>query len=178
MPRYDRSDLLIRAVNTAGCRRQHLRGGSFADGRRKSSFFYGSSRRLSWIHKSFPVLLSHCFVQPAGRISPLFFTGVAAIESLLSSWTSAQTTNGDGGSSSSGDDDDSEYMDSDSDSECESGSGSGSGSEEESGSGGSSSSDASDIDRAELDALLDESRDVLGDGALGGGGGPRKRLRR
>ena len=117
--------------------------------------------------------------------SLLFFTGVAAIESLLSTWAGALATNEDDAGSSSGDDEDSEYMDSDGDSESESGSGSssgsGSGSDDESGSGGggsSSSSDASDIDRAELDALLDESRDVLGDGALGGGGGPRKRLRR
>lgn len=116
------------------------------------------------------------------RVTPslLLFTGVAAIESLLSSWAGALVTNEDDGGSSSGDDEDSEYMDSDSDSE----SGSGSGSDDESGSGGggsgssSSSSDGSGIDRAELDALLDESRDVLGDGALGGGGGPRKRLRR
>ncbi len=47
-----------------------------------------------------------------------------------------------------------------------------------SGSSGSGSSDASGIDDAELEALLDESRDVLADGAAGAGGRPSKRLRR
>ena len=70
-----------------------------------------------------------------------FSAGVAAIETLLSSW-----------------------------------SGAGARAQDDGGSGGSSS-DASDIDKSELDALLDESRDVLGDSAAGGGR-PTKRVRR
>ena len=112
-----------------------------------------------------------------------FSAGVAAIETLLSSWSGAgaraQHDGGSGGSSSS--DGDSEYMDSDDESASSSGSSSGgsSSSSDDSGSdgGGGSSSDASDIDKAELDALLDESRDVLGDSAAGGGR-PTKRVRR
>jgi hypothetical protein len=111
-----------------------------------------------------------------------FPAGVAAIETLLSSWSGACAKAQDDGDSdgSSSSDDDSEYMDSDDESASSSGSGSGSGSEDDSGSDGSSgsgSSDASDIDKSELEALLDESRDVLTDGAAGGGR-PTKRLRR
>ncbi len=107
-------------------------------------------------------------------------SGVSAIENLLSSWSTtfskAEEDAGSGGSSS---DDDSEYEDTDDESASSSGSGSGSSSSSESGShsDGSSSSDASDIDRSELEALLDESRDVLADVA-GGTGRPTKRLRR
>ena len=53
-----------------------------------------------------------------------------------------------------------------------------SGGDDDSASSGGSSSDASDIDRAELEALLDESRDVLTEGAAGGGGQLAKRARR
>ncbi len=112
------------------------------------------------------------------------FAGVSAIENLLQSWAGPSGQKEvDNGSGSSSDDEDSEYMDSDSDDESQSSgdesSGDGSsGSDDESGSSGSGSSDASDIDHAELEALLDESRDVLADGAAGGGGRPTKRLRR
>ena len=133
---------------------------------------------------SYHDVLPHCFLdtRPTCILSLVCFSaGVAAIETLLSSWSGAgakaQDDGGSGGSSSS--DGDSEYMDSDDESASSSGSSSGSGSSDASGrdGSGSSSSDASDIDKSELDALLDESRDVLGDSAAGGGR-PTKRIRR
>ncbi len=122
------------------------------------------------LHALLPVPLVH-----------FLHTGVAAIEGLLSSWSgSSSKTDLDGSASSSSDEDDSEYMGSGSDSESSSGeSDSDDDSASSSGSGsGSGSSDESGIDDAELEALLDESRDVLADGAGGAGGRPSKRLRR
>ena len=125
----------------------------------------------------------HCMRLRAHSASSIRNAGVAAIESLLSSWVgSSSKAEVDGGGSSSSSSDDSEYVDSDS--ESESGSSAGSSSDSASGSGsssggggGSSSSEASDIDKAELEALLDESRDVLADDAVGGGRSS-KRIRR
>jgi hypothetical protein len=106
--------------------------------------------------------------------------GVSAIENLLSSWSGASSKQeDDAGSSDCSSSEDSEYVDSDDESASDSSSsGGGDGSDSDSSSSSSSSSsDASDIDRSELEALLDESRDVLADGA-GGSGRPTKRLRR
>ncbi len=129
------------------------------------------------------LLLLHVVCLLAYSASPIHTAGVAAIESLLSSWAgtpSKAEVDGGGGSSSSSDDD-SEYVDSDSESESGSSAGSSSdsasGSDSSSGGGSSSSSEASDIDKAELEALLDESRDVLADDAVGGGRSS-KRIRR
>ena len=126
-----------------------------------------------------PAFLWRCVLAVAADVLACA-AGVAAIENLLVSWSGASAkTEVDDGSGGSSDDDESEYMDSDSDDESQSSSdGSSSGGDGDSASSGSSSSDASDIDRAELEALLDESRDVLTESAAGGGGQLAKRARR